>query len=483
MHVLEHLEPADVFRFFEEISSIPRPSHHEKAISDYLVRFAKERGLEYYQDGLYNVIIIKEASEGYEDQEPLILQGHMDMVCEKKPGCGKDMEKEGLDLVIDGDYIRAEGTTLGGDDGIAVACALALLDDETLKHPRLEFVCTVCEEVGMDGAHALDCSPLKGRLLLNIDSEVEGIVTAGCAGGARINISLPVEREKDWGNLYFLEITGLLGGHSGVEIDKQRMNATVLAGRILRALYEKGDASLFTLTGGTKDNAIPSRTTALLLVREEDAAAAAVKQIEAEVRKELAVTDPGLKIRFSPADAQDARNLVPLKKESAYQVISLLTALPNGVVRMSDSIPGMVQTSLNLGCASLEQNSLNLGLSLRSSVASELHELADRVIWTAGALGASAELSGEYPAWEYVRESSLRDRMAVIFREIYGKEMKVETIHAGLECGLLSEKIKDLDAVSIGPDILDIHTPEERLSIASVQRTYDFIRRIVEAKA
>ncbi len=221
MRVLENIEPKAVFHFFEDLTQIPRPSYHEKAVSDYLVKFAKDRGLEVYQDKLYNVIIIKEASEGYENEEPIILQGHMDMVCEKDPGVTKDMEKEGLDLEVDGDYIRAKGTTLGGDDGIAVAYALALLDSKTLRHPRLEFICTVSEEVGMDGAHAIDLSPIKGHILLNMDSENEGVVLAGCAGGGCATVTLPVIREPFDGKIMHIHVNGLIGGHSSRNQQRQ----------------------------------------------------------------------------------------------------------------------------------------------------------------------------------------------------------------------------------------------------------------------
>lgn len=479
MSVLGHLQPKEVFRYFEEISRIPRPSYKEKAISDYLVGFAREHGLEHYQDSLGNVIIIREASEGYEDQEPVILQGHMDMVCETEPGCTKDMEKEGLDLYIDGDYVRARGTTLGGDDGIAVAYALALLDSEEIRHPRLEFVCTVCEEVGMDGAHAIDCSPLKGHLLLNIDSEEEGVVLAGCAGGGHMHISLPVRREESAGTALEILAGGLMGGHSGIEIDKGRMNATVLAGRILRTLSSQMELRLVSLTGGTKDNAIPRQTSVTIVVPEKEKAAAVIRELEKQVQQELAVADPDVKITVSDSGSLTA---LPLTAESTKAVISLLTALPGGVVRMSDSIPGMVQTSLNLGCASMSETELTLGLSLRSSVSSEFTELSDRVAWIADSCGAKAELSSVYPAWEYVRDSALRNRMAGIYRDLYHAEMKVETVHAGLECGLLAGKIANLDAVSIGPDILDIHTPQEHMSISSVERVWEFVQRIVEYK-
>lgn len=484
MRVLENVEPKAVFHFFEDLTQIPRPSYHEKAVSDYLVKFAKDRGLEVYQDDLYNVIIIKEASEGYENEEPIILQGHMDMVCEKNPGVEKDMEKEGLDLEIDGDYIRAKGTTLGGDDGIAVAYALALLDSDTLKHPRLEFVCTVSEEVGMDGAHAIDLSPLKGHLLLNMDSEDEGIVLAGCAGGGSAVVTLPLVREeKDW-NRMMVHIHGLVGGHSGSEINKGRASSVALMGRVLRGLTEVTKLRIVALENGTKDNAISREGRMVIAVRNPDAAKAELAKIEEAVRGEYSAADPDILITAEdPAGyPADVSGLDPLAKKDTKRVITLLTALPQGIQRMSDNVPGMVETSLNWGVASIGEDSLTMRAAVRSSVGTAKDALFGKVGWIAESCGATMNVTGEYPAWEWVDKSVLRDKMARIYREMFGKDLVIQTIHAGVECGLLSEKIPGMDAISMGPDILDIHTPNEHLSIPSVQRMWDFIVRIIETK-
>ena len=497
MRVLENIEPKAVFHFFEDLTQIPRPSYHEKAVSDYLVKFAKDRGLEVYQDKLYNVIIIKEASEGYENEEPIILQGHMDMVCEKDPGVTKDMEKEGLDLEVDGDYIRAKGTTLGGDDGIAAAYALALLDSKTLRHPRLEFICTVSEEVGMDGAHAIDLSPIKGHILLNMDSENEGVVLAGCAGGGCATVTLPVIREPFDGKIMHIHVNGLIGGHSGAEINKGRASSVELEGRILRALSDVSEIRLIACVNGNKDNAISRDGHLLLAVRDEAAVLKKLQEVETAVRAEYSVVDPD--IRFTAEDAEKFPAVtdgkaeaeaaaktpaawLPLTAEDTKRVISLLTELPQGIQRMDDNIPGMVETSLNWGVATLDGGRFMMRAAVRSSVSTAKDALFEKLAWIAESCGASMDISGEYPAWEWVDKSVLRDKMARIYREMFGKDLVIETIHAGVECGLLSEKIPGMDAVSMGPNILDIHTPREHLSISSVQRTWDFIVRIIETK-
>lgn len=480
MGVLSELQPKDVFKYFEEITQIPRPSYHEKAISDYLVKFAKDRGLEVYQDDIYNVIMIKEASEGYEDQEPIILQGHMDMVCEKNPGVEKDMEHEGLDLYIDGDYVRAKGTTLGGDDGIAVAYALALLDDDTLKHPRLEFVCTVSEEVGMDGAQAIDCSPLKGHILLNMDSENEGVVLAGCAGGGCANITLPVKREASTVNQKSIKVTGLTGGHSGTEINKGRANSLFTMTRIFRYLSAADpDFRIITLSSGSKDNAIPRESIAVISTSlADDKFEEIIRNAEKALKDEYSASDPDLTVEISDSDSK----VSPLDKASSANVIALLSSVPNGVQRMSDNVEGLVETSLNWGVSDLHYNELNMKAAVRSSVGTAFDSLISQISCIAAYHGAEFKVTGAYPAWEWVKESVLRDRMQKIYKDMFGKDLVIEAIHAGVECGLLAGKIKNLDAISMGPNIIDIHTPNEHLSISSVKRMYDFIKAVVSYK-
>lgn len=481
MGVLANLEPKEVFGYFEEICQIPHPSYKEKKLSDYCVSFAKERGLEVHQDALGNVIIIKEATVGYEAAEPLILQGHLDMVCEKEAGCDIDFEKDGLRLRIEGDYITAEGTTLGGDDGIAVAYALAILASDTLQHPRLEVVFTVSEEVGMEGAEAIDLSPLKGHRLLNLDSEEEGYLLTSCAGGCRAEADLLVEREQRQGAYYEITVNGLIGGHSGAEIDKGRANANLLMGRVLMALEDMVEYSLVELSGGLKDNAIPRETRAAVVVdtaclnRFEDV----IGRVAENLSKEYALTDPDVSVT---AVNGSIREVQALTKASKRKAVTLLNLLPNGIQTMSAAIPGLVETSLNLGILRLCADRLELRYSVRSSVQTAKEFLVDKLRLLTEELGGSLSIEGAYPAWEYRKDSPLRDTMVRVYREMYGKEPVIQAIHAGLECGLFSGKIKDLDAVSVGPDMVSIHTTEEKLSISSTKRVWEYLIEVIRQK-
>ena len=517
MGVLSGIEPQLVMDYFETLCAIPHGSHNTRAISDYLKAEAARLGLSCRQDELNNIVIVKEASEGYEDAPGVILQGHMDMVCEKDEDVCFDFEKDGLKLVVEDDFLRAEGTTLGGDDGIAVAVALAVLADNSLPHPHLEAVFTVDEEVGMDGAAGLDCSDLSGRLLLNMDSEGEGVFLAGCAGGAGAAIRLPLYREKAEGKRATLALGGLRGGHSGVEIHHGRANANVMMGRLLDVLLSTGLVRLIDVAGGGKDNAIPRSCTAHILIDEEkkDEVEAAVRSAEAVFRHEYQAVDPELNIVFAPGNSAEAKpeTVSSVVREmpgrlggparrgffkppvsmfktnldvadcldtlSAGRLITALTGLPNGVQNMDSFIPGLVETSLNLGILSCTETEAVLSFSVRSSVISRKDALLRRLQLLAASLGGSFEVSGAYPAWQYLPESRLRDLMVEIYSGMFGKTPTVETIHAGVECGLLSDKMPGLDAVSFGPDIYDIHTPKERMSLSSVARLYAFVCEIL----
>ena len=474
MMLSEELYPQRVFYYFEQIAAIPRGSRNTKAISDYLVDFAKEHNLVWYQDENNNVVIVKEASAGYEAAEPIIIQGHMDMVCEKEKGVDIDFEKDGLKLYIDGDFLKAEGTTLGGDDGIAVAYALALLDSQEIAHPKLEVVITVDEEIGMLGAEAIDLSMLTGHTMLNIDSDVEGSFLTGCAGGMAVNVTLPIKRVMQSGEKVALTITGLEGGHSGSEIDKEHGNANILMGRLLRALFEETPFGIISLAGGLKDNAIPRECVTELLVPQENVNL--VKEIadklDIELKKEFMTADPSVCIEFEDLGKKEESIL---DFGSVSRVIFYLRSVPNGVQHMSQVMHGMVETSLNLGIMELKEDALHTVTSIRSSVGTRKADLLDRVTAIVELLGGEAEVEGDYPAWEYKQDSSLRPQIAKVYKQLYGKDPVFETIHAGLECGLLSEKIKNLDCVSFGPDNFDIHTPKERLSISSTGRVWDFI--------
>ena len=478
MPVLEHLQPSSVLHFFEDLCAIPHGSGNTKAISDYCVRFAEARGLAVQQDSLNNVIIIKEASEGYEDVPAVILQGHLDMVCEKTADCDLDMASEGLRLTTDGQWIWAEGTTLGGDDGIAVAMALAVLDDDSLPHPRLEAVFTVDEEVGMEGAVGIDVSSLQGRRMLNVDSEVEGILTVSCAGGIRASCHVPVERESAGGVYCALVIGGLTGGHSGVEIHKGRANANVLMGRLLYGLSQEMALRIVHMHGGQADNAIAPACEAVVLVPEEEQQRArALTESYARVfQAEFQMADPGLSVKFL---LQEQAPQSALTLGATARVISALMLLPNGVQTMSQDIPGLVQTSLNLGVLRLEEHEAVATFAVRSSVSTEKAMICRRMDCLASLLGGVVTYAGDYPAWEYKRDSKLRELVADVYEKQTGKKPVIEAIHAGLECGVFAGKLPGLDCVSLGPDMQEIHTPRERLNVASAQRTWALICEVL----
>lgn len=479
MRALENLKPENVFYYFEEIANIPHGSKNTKQISDYLVNFAKERNLEHYQDELNNVVIIKEASEGYESAEPVIIQGHMDMVCEKENGSTIDFEKDGLELYVDDGFVKAKDTTLGGDDGIAVAYALALLDSKELKHPRLEVVITVDEEIGMLGAVDIDLSMLKGHIMLNIDSDVEGEFLTSCAGGMSINSSIPVTRTSQTGLETIITLTGLDGGHSGAEIHKEHGNANILMGRILENIFNELPFGILDIKGGLKDNAIPRECTVTLLIPEEarEDVTRIVNATAKELAAELSVADPATRIDLSFRNVTE-KNV--LDYASVNKIILYLRTVPNGVINMSQVITGLVETSLNLGILELKDNELSTLTSIRSSVATRKDDLKKRVMNIIEMLGGECEAEGEYPAWEYNDHSTLRPQVVKVYQELFGEEPKLTAIHAGLECGILSDKIPNLDCVSFGPTNYDIHTPKERLSISSTEKYWNFLVKFLE---
>ena len=470
MPILEKLQPQAVFAHFEQLCAIPHGSGNTKAISDYLVRFAAARGLRHIQDAHNNVIIFCPGTPGYETAAPVILQGHMDMVCETAPDCTKDMTREGLDLFVDGDTIGARGTTLGGDDGIAVAMALAILDADDIPHPPLEVVLTVDEETGMLGADVLDASVLQGRTMLNIDSEDEGILTVSCAGGNVSVCTLPVTRAPFSGTALTVTVGGLLGGHSGAEIDKGRANSSMLLGRVLCALEQKTPLRVISVSGGLKDNAIPTASVALVAA-DAGAVQAVCAEMDAAFKKEYRVNDPAITVSARPAES----SLLPMDEASSRSAVCLLACLPNGIQAMSADMPGLVQTSLNLGILTTGDDAVHASFSVRSSVATQKQMLIDRLRCLTESLGGSVSTHGEYPGWEFMPQSPLRDLMVQVFTDQYGYAPKVEAIHAGLECGLFSAKLPGLDCVSFGPDLKEIHTFRESLSVSSVQRVYAMV--------
>lgn len=476
---LAALEPAGVFHYFEKLCSIPHGSGNTKQISDYLVSFAQKQGIDYMQDEWNNVILFQPGTAGYADHPPVILQGHMDMVCEKDADCGIDFLHDGLDVTHDGEFVFAKGTTLGGDDGIAVAYAMALLADRSIPHPPLEIIITVDEETGMFGANGIDLSMLKGRKLINLDSEDEGIFTVACAGGARASIQLSGERRAVYGPCIRLTVDALAGGHSGVEIHRNRANANKVMGEFLRRVRALMPLCMTAFSGGSKDNAIPRSCRCTLvamgigLERINDIAA----QLQAEIREQY--DEPEVLIF---ADDVDALGGNALTAEATDQVIDLLCELPNGVQSMCADMPELVQTSLNLGIARLEDEGMKLTSSVRSSVNAEKRELLEKLASLAEKYGGGFSSVGDYPAWEYRADSALREQMVKTYRQMFGAEPQVVAIHAGLECGLLSEKLPGLDCVSIGPQMHDIHTSREKLDIASTKRTWEFLLAVLKVQ-
>lgn len=480
MAVLENCEPKRVFHYFEEICKIPHGSGNTKQISDYLVQFAKDHDLKYIQDEMNNVVIYKPGTAGYENAPTVIVQGHMDMVCEKRPDVDHDFTKDGLNLSVEGDYVSANGTTLGGDDGIAVAYGLALLESDTIAHPPLEVFITVDEEIGLLGAVGFDCSVLKGRRFINLDSEAEGSLWISCAGGLSGISHIPVTRLEAKGEKLTVKISGLMGGHSGSEIDKNRANANSLLGKFLHGLDAKAGYELISVQGGQKDNAITRESIAELLTVKENVET--VKEYAASMqaawREEYAGTDEGITVTVTEEGEQDVKVLHPTSKE---KVVFFLVNVPYGVQKMSGTIKGLVETSTNIGILKTSENEVLGSSSIRSSVETARDALSDKIEYLTEFLGGEYERQGVYPAWEYRKDSPLRDKMVEVYEEMYGQKPNVVAIHAGLECGLFYKKMEGLDCVSLGPDMKDIHTSEEVLSVSSTERVWKYLVKVLGA--
>lgn len=481
MQVLRDLQPVKVFQYFEEICNIPHGSTNLDGISSYLEQFAKDHNLFHIRDHANNIIMVKEATPGYEDVEPIILQGHMDMVAVKKADCDIDLEKDPLRLKVDGDYVYAEGTSLGGDDGIAVAYILAIMDSDNIAHPRIEAVITTDEEIGMEGATAIDLSMLKAKRMMNIDSEEEGILLTSCAGGARIDCNIPITREEKEGLYYQIKMSGLLGGHSGTEINKERGNAIKLLARALYMISKEMPIQIAQLGGGEKDNAIPREAEAVvcILAEQEACFTALVQEIESIFQNENITKEKALSLTCKKVGME--RDSV-LNQESTKRVIDFLMVLPNGVMSMSVDIAGLVETSLNVGILKLEEKQMVAASAIRSSIESAKQHLIDQVTTVSSLAGGTVSVHGEYPGWQFDPDSKLRATMVTVYKEMFGEEPMVEAIHAGLECGIMISKIPGLDCVSFGPNMYDIHTTEERLSISSTERMWNYILEILKRK-
>ncbi|MCR5543789.1 MAG: aminoacyl-histidine dipeptidase [Eubacterium sp.] len=478
MNVLTGVEPVNVFKHFETICNIPHGSKNTKRISDHLVDFAKEHDLKYIQDEYNNVIIFKNGQKGGENSETIILQGHIDMVCEKEADSDIDLEKSGLKLILEDGILSADGTTLGGDDGIAVAYMMAILESDDIPHPPLECTFTVDEEIGMIGAMGMDMSVLKGRKLLNIDSEEEGHLLVSCAGGAAVNLKFPILRRGAQGKTYKLVVSGLQGGHSGVDINSGRASADILMTALLKDMLLADDTlRLIGMKGGFKDNAIPVRAEAVICSNNAAVLNPVIQEFLDNAKASYKSTEPGLKIEFEEVDKKDTEyaDLYPIDELNNLNLIMALGDLPFGVKKMSENIEGLVQTSLNLGIINTTADEIVMTYSVRSSVNSERQELIDDLGLLAKSVGGSSSVYGIYPAWEYNQDSELREIITSTYEEMYGEPMIVEALHAGLECGIFCDKIKDLDAVSFGPDIFDIHTTRERIPVESVERVWKYI--------
>ena len=472
MGVLSGLEPQAVFGFFESLCAIPRGSHHTGAVSVYLETFARQRGLRCRRDELNNVIVWKDAAPGYEDAPVVMLQGHMDMLIEKERECPRNTDQEGLDIFVEGDEIGAHGTTLGADDGIGVAMMLAVLDDDRVLHGPLECVFTADEEVGMQGVRGLNVSDLKARFMINLDSLEERVFTVSCAGSTRVVSTLPMGRAPFEGTVCALMVDGFIGGHSGEDIHRGRANANRLMGRALMEIMAKTDLRLLTVSGGAKDNTIPRDAAALIAVKDLDAAKAAAAELAEALENEYRATEKKIRVRLFPTRS----SFTPMDEDSTRRAATFLFCAPNGVQMMSAEVPGLVQTSLNFAQVYTEDEKMVCRFMVRSSVNSQAAEIAHRVMALTRAMGGEAHIPSAYSAWQYRPDSRLREVMTDAFRTVYGAEPRIAALHASLECGILSGKMPDLDCISFGPDVVNVHTPRERLKIASTWRTWALLR-------
>ena len=475
---LEGLNSYRVFELFKQMNEIPRGSGNEQAISDWLVEFAKKNGLEVIQDEALNVIIRKPGTEGYENSQTVVLQGHMDMVCEKNQGTEHDFEKDPIKFIIDGEMLRADGTTLGADNGVAVAYGLAVLESKDIAHPPIEVLVTTEEETGMGGALALDADNIKGKMLINIDSGVEGELLVSCAGGVRQVVTLPVEKETATKTQAFhIKIRGLKGGHSGVEIDQQRGNSNKLMGRFLNEVKNELDFDLATLSGGAKMNAIPREADATIVVEDDVKIKELVTKWNEVFKAELAATDKGVELSIEESDKVEE----VMTKATRDKVLTFINLIPNGVQTMSKNIEGLVESSTNIGVVTTYNNEIVFESAVRSSVDTLKESIVRKGEILSETLGAEFKNQSPYPAWPYKEDSRLREVMSSSYKELFDKEMNIEAIHAGLECGLFSGKFgTEMDMVSFGPNMYDIHTPEERVEIASVDRCWSYLLKVLE---
>ena len=476
MYKLNGAKPARVFHIFEEISAIPRGSGNMKGIADYCVDFAQKNGLKFIRDKADNVIVFKSATVGFENSDPIILQGHLDIVCQKTEESSIDFQKVGLEVYIDGDFVKAKGTTLGADNGIAVAMIMAILESEDISHPEIQAVFTTDEEIGMIGATLLDVSPLTAKKMINLDSEELETVTVSCAGGCDFKATLNFERKEMKGDEIKVTLKGLKGGHSGICIHLGRKNANILMGRFLDFVNKNFDFGLVSVNGGDKGNAIPTMSEAVICAENSAEFSKLAEEYLNELKKEIAFREPDFNFEIT---VNKEKVCSVICEEAKENIIYALLCCPDSVMQMSAEIEGLVETSLNLGILKTEGNSVFFNSALRSNKKTALCALEEKLITFFKKLHFEIETAGHYPPWEYNPNSVLREVYIETFKEQFGSEPKVEAIHAGLECGVFYDKIKDFDCIAIGPQLYDVHTPDERLSISSTEKMYKLLIEIL----
>jgi dipeptidase D len=477
---IDGLEPPLVWKYFAEIARIPRCSKHEEKIRAYILATAKKLGLKAREDATGNIVVQKPASPGKERVRRLCLQGHLDMVCEKNKDKTFDFAKDPIELVRKGNMLMANGTTLGADNGIAVATNLAIMEDKSLEHGPLEFLFTIDEETGLTGATNLDGSIIESRTMMNLDSEEEGSLYVGCSGGRDTTGTWAVAYDalpKGWAS-GTLMVSGLKGGHSGLEIHQGRGNAIKIMNRAVMALEPFG-ARLASIEGGNKRNAIPRECEAVVCVPQKhwDAAVKAVAAFEALAKAEIATVDPGLRITFEPCRTRKGK---VLKKAAQTKLTTTISALPHGVIKMSADIPGLTETSTNVAVVSMLKGKIAIATSQRSSVDSEIREICDTVRHIFALGGASVKQGDGYPGWKPNLQSPILKTAKATYKQLYGKEPEIKAIHAGLECGIIGEKVPGMDMVSFGPTLEGVHSPDEKMHIDTVERFWKFVLAILK---
>jgi dipeptidase D len=465
-----------ILKNFEKISSVPRGTKFEAGIRQWLIDWAAAYSLKSRTDAVGNLVIYVPASAEYESKETLILQGHLDMVWQKTPETKHDFEKDPIQLIRDGDWIRANGTTLGADNGIGIALMMSIVEDESVKHPPLELLLTVEEEMGVVGADNLDLSLLSGKTLINLDSETEGVFTVGCAGGGSVNIFLPVRWESQKQNeiAFELKVSGLQGGHSGEDINKFRTNANKLIARVLDLIQRDVEIRLSMLKGGTARNAIPREAEAVFVCPKvkADLCREKILAVLQTIQSEILRTEQGLSITLIEKSGEPVRAIGGSETQAALR---LLMSLPHGVASMSAEMPGFVETSNNIGIVELKEDGLSIISNHRSSVFSRLEEITRRVESIAWLAVAKTERTKMFPPWQPNTESPLLKQCIEAYRSIVEEDPKIELTHGGLECGIISDRCGGLDTISIGPTIKDLHSPEERLYVPSLAKIWEFL--------